>query len=108
MTLERYGIYLADLRPNRGSEITKGRPVVIVSDENMNAFLQTIVVCPLTTSTHPEWRPRLQVRCAGKAAEIAVDHIRSISKERVIKKIDQLSAKNAKELRLLISEMYGE
>jgi mRNA interferase MazF len=108
MKLERYGIYLADLNPMRGSEINKTRPVVIVSADEMNAALQTIVVCPLTTSIHPTWRSRIQLLCARRKAEIAVDQIRAISKERCVKKVDQLSASTAKELRLLITEMYGE
>jgi len=108
MKLERYGIYLADLNPTEGSEINKTRPVVIVSADEMNAALQTIVVCPLTTNIHPTWRSRIQLLCAGRKAEIAVDQIRAISKERCLKKVDQLSAAIAKELRLLISEMYGE
>ena len=108
MKLERYGIYLADLNPTRGSGINKTRSVVIVSADEMNAALQTIVVCPLTTSIHPNWRNRIQLLCAGRKAEIAVDQIRAISKERCLKKVDQLRAAIAKELRLLISEMYGE
>ena len=108
MKLQRYGIYLANHNPTRGSEINKTRPVVIVSDDQMNSALQTIVVCPLTTTIHPAWRSRIQVMCAGCRAEIAVDQIRAISKDRCLKKLDQLSLDAAKELRLLISEMYGE
>jgi mRNA interferase MazF len=108
MKLERYGIYLADLNPTRGSEINKTRPVVIVSTDEMNAALQTIVVCPLTTNIHRGWRSRIQLLCAGRKAEIAVDQIRAISKERCVKKVDQLSVSVGKELRLLITEMYGE
>jgi mRNA interferase MazF len=108
MKIERYGIYLADLNPTLGAEIGKTRPVVVVSDNEMNGALQTVVVCPLTTMIHPGWRCRIAVACAGKRAEIAVDHIRSISKDRFIKKLDQLSQVHAKELRLLIVEMYGE
>jgi mRNA interferase MazF len=108
MKLERYGVYLANLNPSRGSEINKIRPVVVVSDDDMNASLQTIVVCPLTTTLHPNWRSRIQFMCAGRKVEIAVDQIRAIAKERCLKKTDHLSAATAKELRLLITEMYGE
>lgn len=108
MKIERYGIYLADLNPTRGSEISKTRPVVIVSEDAMNAALQTVVVCPLTTTIHPGWRSRIQIRCAGKNAEVAVDQIRAISKDRIIKKIDQMPLLVSKEVRRLITEMYGE
>jgi mRNA interferase MazF len=105
---ERYGIYRADLNPTRGSEINKIRPVVIVSLDTLNEAVETVVVCPLTTKLHPRWRSRLQIRCKGKKAEIAVDQIRTISKSRLTTKMDALPPKDARELRRLISEMYGE
>jgi len=108
ITFERYGIYRADLNPTRGSGINKVRPVVIVSLNVLNETLETVVVCPLTTKLHPRWRSRLQMKCQGKSAEIAVDQIRTVSKSRLISKLGALSTKEAKELRRLISEMYGE
>ena len=77
--VERYGIYLADLDPTRGREIAKTRPVVIISQDAMNRNLDTVVVCPLTKELHPQWRSRIQITCARKKAEIAVDQIRTIS-----------------------------
>jgi len=108
IAFERYVIYRADLNPTRGSEINKVRPVVIVSMDVLNDVLETVVVCPLTTKLHPRWRSRLQIKCAGKNAEIAVDQIRTISKSRLISKMGTLSNKDARELRRLLSEMYGE
>jgi Growth inhibitor len=106
--IERYTIYLVDLNPTRGSEINKVRPVVVVSQNEMNRHLDTVVVCPLTTKVHPRWRSRLQCRCVGKKAEIAVDQIRAISKERLGKTLGRLEAHEAAQLRRLITEMYGE
>lgn len=104
---KRYEIYFADLNPTLGAEIHKVRPVVIVSHNEMNQFARTLVVCPLTSTLHPQWRSRLQIQCAGQAAEIAVDQIRAISKERLQNKIDKLTPQNAAQLRRLITEMYG-
>lgn len=108
LTPKRYEIYLADLNPTLGSEISKIRPVVIISDDAMNKYLETIVICPLTSKIHPTWRTRLQIDCAGKQAEIAVDQIRAISKTRLKKKIDQLPDTESSQLRRIITEMYGE
>ena len=105
---ERYAIYLADLDPTRGSEIAKTRPVVIVSRDEMNRYLGTVVVCPLTTKLHPRWRSRIQVTCARRRAEIAVDQIRAISTSRLGKRLDRLDAAHASRLRQVITEMYGE
>jgi len=74
----------------------------------MNKYLETVVVCPLTSKLHIMWRTRLQINCAGKQAEIAVDQIRTISKKRLRQNIDQLSAIQASQLRRIITEMYGE
>jgi len=108
LIIKRYEIYFADLNPTIGSEIKKTRPVVIISQDEMNKYLDTVVVCPLTSKLHPKWRTRLQIKCAGKKAEIAVDQIRTISKQRLKKKIDQLSASKAAQLRKHITDMYGE
>ena len=108
MSPKRYTIYYADLNPTIGSEISKIRPVVIISQDAMNHHLDTVVVCPLTSKLHPQWRSRLQITCAGKEAEIAVDQIRTISKKRLRQKIDQPPATQASQLRRIITEMYGE
>jgi mRNA interferase MazF len=106
--VSRYVIYLADLNPTRGAEIAKTRPVAVVSRDEMNRNLDTIVVCPLTTKLHPRWRSRIPVTCARRKAEIAVDQIRTISKNRLVKRLDALSIVDAARVRRLIVEMYGE
>ncbi len=108
MKVTRYTIYLANLDPTIGSEIKKTRPVVIVSDDLMNKFLGTVVACPLTAKLHPKWRSRLQTTCNGRSSEIAVDQIRTISKQRLVKKVDKLAQDDIVLLRQLIIEMYGE
>ena len=108
IAVDRYAIYLADLNPTRGAEIAKTRPVVVVSRDDMNRHLDTIVICPLTTTLHPRWRSRIPVTCARRKAEIAVDQIRTISKNRLVKCLDDLSAVDAARVRRLIVEMYGE
>jgi mRNA interferase MazF len=104
--IRRYNIFLANLNPTLGVQISKMRPVVVVSRNELNLHLQTVTVCPLTTRLHPHWQGRLQIVNAGKRAEIAVDQIRTIDKKRLQKKIDHLAERDASELRRLISEAY--
>ena len=106
--MKRYDICWANLDPVQGAEMAKRRPVVIVSLDVLNERLQTVTVCPVTSQVHPAWRSRLQVRCAGQPAEIAVDQIRTLSKGRLGEKIESLSTSQAAALRRLITEMYGE
>ena len=105
---KRYDVCWAGLDPVKGAEMAKTRPVVIVSLDVLNVRLQTVMVCPLTTHLHPRWRARLQVRCGGAAAEVAVDQIRTISRSRIGARIDTLSDAEATALRRLITELYGE
>jgi mRNA interferase MazF len=108
LMIKRFEIFFADLNPTNGGEIQKIRPVIIISQDEMNNYLDTVVICPLTSKLHPKWRIRLQIKCAGKNAEVAVDQIRTISKQRLKQKIDKLSAIKAVQLRKLITDMYGE
>jgi mRNA interferase MazF len=106
--VKRYEVRWASLDPTEGAEMAKTRPVVIVSLDVLNERLQTVTVCPLTTQLHPTWRTRLSVRIGRRDAEIAVDQIRTISKSRLGKKLGTLSDSDARALRRLITEMYGE
>lgn len=106
--LKRYDIRWAALDPVKGAEMAKTRPVVIVSLDILNQRLQTVTVCPLTSQLHPRWRTRLQVRCGGSQAEIAVDQIRTIARSRLGERVDTLTEAEATALRRLITELYGE
>ena len=106
--MKRYEVRWAALDPAKGAEMAKTRPVVIVSLDTLNERLRTITVCPLTTQLHPAWRTRLGVRVGRRQAEIAVDQIRTISKSRIGNRLGTLSDENARSLRRLITEMYGE
>ena len=107
MAFKRYNIHWVNLNPVRGSELRKPRPAVIVSLDALNQALETVVVCPLTTQLHPEWRTRLIVKVRGRSAEIAADQIHSVSKSRLGKKLGSLSPRDAAALRRLLGEMYG-
>lgn len=106
--MKRYEIRWAHLDPTVGAEMATARPVVIVSLDALNDRLQTMVVCPLTSQLHPNWRTRVEIRVAKRRAEIAVDQIRTIAKARLGKKLGVLTPADAGALRRLITEMYGD
>ena len=108
MICKCYDIHWVEIDPARGSELRKTRPAVIVSLDVLNRALETVVVCPLTSQLHPEWRTRLPVKVKGKPTEIAADQIRTVSKGRLGKKLASLSARDAAALRRLLGEMYAE
>ena len=106
--VKRYEIRWVDLDPVSGAEMAKTRPAVIVSPDQLNALLQTVTICPLTSQLHPGWRTRMQVRIGGHAGEIAVDQIRTVSKSRIGKKLGALTSEESSLLRRIITELYGE
>jgi mRNA interferase MazF len=106
--MKRYEIRWTALDPTEGAEMAKTRPAVIVSLDALNRRLQTVTVCPLTSQSHPTWRSRLQVQCGDRAAEIAVDQIRTVSKISLGDRIGSLRPDEAAALRRVITEMYGE
>jgi mRNA interferase MazF len=105
--VERYGVYWVRLDPVMGSEISKTRPAVVVSDDDMNAALATVVVCPLTSRLHPHWPFRVQTTVNKRRGEIAVDQIRTVDTSRLVEKIDTLKPVVAEEVRHVITQMYG-
>jgi len=107
MKCERYGLYWVDLNPVIGSEMAKVRPAVVVSDDLMNRYLNTVVICPVTSTLHSKWRSRVSFVGQGRKAEIAIDQIRTVSKQRIRDKLTQLSPRKAQEIRSVISEMYA-
>jgi mRNA interferase MazF len=106
--MKRYEIRWTALDPTRAAEMAKTRPAVIVSLDALNRALPTVTVCPLTSQLHPTWRSRLQVRCGGRPAEVAVDQIRTVSKVRLGDRIGSLNKNESAALRRVITEMYGE
>jgi mRNA interferase MazF len=94
--IERYGVYWVDRRP-----------AVVVSDEGMNRHLDTLVVCPLTSTRHPRWPSRVGCTIAGVEGEIAVDQIRTVSRARLGEMLGTLDESEAASIRHIITEMYG-
>lgn len=104
--MNRYNIYWVDLNPTKGSEINKVRPCVIISPDELNEHLNTIVIAPLTTVIRTHYPFRLSVKVAGKDGQIAVDQLRTIDKSRLKDLIGVLSQEDAEALRDLIHRMY--
>ncbi len=89
MVIKRFDIYLINLDPTLGSEIAKTRPCIVLSPDEMNHHLQTVIVAPLTR-TCKEWPTRQPLHFHGKAGQIALDQLRTVSKQRLIKRLGRL------------------
>ncbi len=103
--MKRFEVWLVNLDPTVGSEIRKTRPAVIVSPDELNAHLQTVVVVPLTTGRAFPFRIATKVQ--GKAGVAAIDQIRTIDKRRLIRRISTMRSNTAQRLLDALVEMFA-
>ncbi len=105
MELKQYQIVLENLDPTRGSEIKKTRPCVLISPDEMNKYLRTVIVAPMTTSSK-KYPSRVEVKHDRKMGWIVIDQIRTIDKQRIIKILGRLSRPEIKEVKSVIKETF--
>jgi len=105
MEIEQYQIILVNLDPTIGSEIKKTRPCVVVSPNEMNKYLRTLVIVPMTTSSK-NYPTRIEVKHDNKIGWIVLDQIRTIDKRRIIRPLGRLSKPEIKELKAIIKETF--
>ncbi len=105
MDLKQYQIVLVNLDPTIGSEIKKTRPCVIISPDEINQNLQTIVVVPMTTKSR-KYPTRIEVKHDRKIGWIVIDQIRTIDKMRIVKILGDLSQPEIKEVKCVLKETF--
>ena len=105
MDLKQYQIVLVNLDPTIGSEIKKTRPCVIISPDEMNKYLRTIIVAPMTTTSR-KYPTRIEVKHDRKIGWIVIDQIRTIDKQRILKILGRLSQLEIKEIKSVIKETF--
>ncbi|PTN02422.1 type II toxin-antitoxin system PemK/MazF family toxin [Mangrovibacterium marinum] len=105
MEINQYQIILVNLDPTIGSEIKKTRPCVVISPNEMNKYLNTIVIVPMTTSSK-NYPTRIEIKHDNKIGWIVLDQIRTVDKQRVLKELGRLSKPEIKELKAVLKETY--
>jgi mRNA interferase MazF len=105
--MKRFEVWLARLDPAEGSEMRKTRPVVIVSPDEMNARLLTVLVAPLTKGgfTAPF---RVPCQFAGVSGQVALDHLRGLARTRCVRRLGHLNEQAAKTVLTQLREMFAE
>lgn len=105
MELKQYAIVLVNLDPTIGSEIKKTRPCVIISPDEMNRHLQTIVLAPMTTNTK-NYPTRVAVELNSTKGMIALDQIRTVDRSRLLKILGTLNSTEMMNCKAVIKETY--
>ena len=105
MELKQYEIVLVNLDPTIGSEMKKTRPCVIISPNEMNKYLQTIVVAPMTSSSK-HYPTRIEVKHNKTKGWVVIDQIRTIDRKRVAKVLGALTEKEIDKVKSVIQETF--
>ncbi|WP_456867913.1 type II toxin-antitoxin system PemK/MazF family toxin [Galbibacter sp. BG1] len=105
MDLKQYSIVLVNLDPTIGSEIKKTRPCVIISPNEINKYLDTIVLAPMTTNLK-KYPTRVSVKHNGKKGMIAIDQIRTVDKIRIIRIFENLTEAEIENCKEVIKETF--
>ncbi|RPJ28927.1 MAG: type II toxin-antitoxin system PemK/MazF family toxin [Planctomycetaceae bacterium] len=99
-------VWLVTLDPTHGSEMQKTRPCVVVSPDEMNEHLRTVIIAPMTTTVRP-YPTRVSVSFHGKSGQIALDQIRAVDRQRLIRNMGRVSAKRAQAVTAVLVEMFA-
>ena len=105
-TPRRDEVWLVSLDPTHGAEIQKTRPCLVVSPDEMNRHLQTIIVVPMTTTMRP-YPTRVPVRFQGKSGQAALDQLRAVDRHRLVRKLGAISASAAQQTSVVLLEMFS-
>ena len=104
MVVNQYNVYLVSLDPTLGHEIKKTRPCLVISPDEMNHNIDTLIIAPMTTKSHA-YPTRVKIKFSGKLAWIVLDQIRTIDKIRIVKHLGKISKKEISDVKKVIREM---
>ncbi len=104
MVVNQYEVFLVNLDPTVGHEIKKVRPCLIISPNEMNEAIQTVIIAPMTTKSH-KYPTRISVKFDNKNGWIVLDQIRTVDKKRLIKKLGKIKKKEIQSVKDILQEM---
>ncbi|MCZ2473749.1 type II toxin-antitoxin system PemK/MazF family toxin [Aquirufa ecclesiirivi] len=105
MEIKQYQIVLVNLDPTQGSEMKKTRPCVVISPNEMNQYLQTIVIAPMTSQSKA-YPTRVKIKHQGTPGWIVLDQIRTIDRKRIIKTMEFLEVNEIIQLKKIVQETF--
>lgn len=103
--IERFSVYWVDLDPTKGSEIKKTRPCIVVSPDELNRHLNTVIIVPLT-STIRNYPFRVHCLVADREGEAAIDQLRTVDRSRIGRYISSLRKSEIKQIKEILQQMF--
>ncbi len=105
--VKRFEVYLVRLDPTLGSEIQKTRPCAVVSPDQMNRHIQTVIVAPMTTRSR-KYPTRVECEFDGKQGQVVLDQIRTVDKTRLVKRLGELDGETQEEVLRVLAEIFAK
>ena len=105
MEVNRFEVFLVSLDPTTGHEIKKTRPCTIISPDEMNRHIGTVIIAPMTTKVR-NYPSRVKCKFQGVEGQVVLDQIRTVDKSRLVKKLGRLSASASESIIRVLSEMF--
>ena len=107
MVANRFDVYLVNLDPTVGSESRKTRPCLIISPDEMNRYIATVMVAPMITKGRP-YPTRVPCRFQGKEGQVVLDQIRTVDKSRLVRKPGRIDKLTQADVLTTLAEMFAE
>jgi len=102
----RFDVFLVRLDPTEGREIRKTRPCLVISPDEMNQHIDTVIVAPMTTRGR-SYPTRVPVRFKGKSGQIVLDQIRTVDKSRLVKRMGKIDESTQRHILALLAELFA-
>ena len=106
VVIKRFDVHLVNLDPTVGSEIQKTRPCLVISPDEMNRYINTVIVAPMTSSGR-NYPTRVSCKFQGKAGEVVLDQVRTVDKARLVKKLGRIDNHTQAEVLRVLGEMFA-
>ena len=103
--VKRFEVWLVSLNPTKGSEIQKTRPCLVISPNEINNWLRTVIIAPMTTSER-SYPSRVALKFQGKSGQVALDQLRTVDKLRLVKKLGKITPKVEENISQTLVEMF--
>ena len=105
--VKRFDVYLVNLDPTVGHEIKKSRPCLIISPDELNRYISTVIIAPMTTKGRP-YPTRIPCIFQDKKGQIILDQIRTVDKSRFVKRLGKIDIETQKEVFTVLASLFSE
>ena len=106
VVVKRFDVFLVNLNPTIGTELKKTRPCLVISPDEMNRYIGTVIVAPMTTKGR-DYPTRVPCRFQGRSGQVVLDQIRTIDKSRLVRRLGRIDGRTQQKVLSILNEMFS-